>query len=204
MLASHLFNRVAGADRIAGNAVRLLRDGAANYPAWLAAVAAARHHIHFENYIIRDDSIGRQVADALIERAAAGVTVRVLYDWLGCLTTPRAYWNRLRAAGIEVRCFNRPWFDSPFLWLSRNHRKTLTIDGTVGYVSGLCVADVWQGDPARGIEPWRDTGIELRGPALADLEAAFAQSWAQAGPPLPQVTVTPSATTTDMPGAIRA
>ena len=186
LVADQLFSRVSGANRIDGNAVRLLQDAAENYPAWLNAIAGAGDHVHFENYIIRDDMVGREFADALAAKARSGIPVRVLYDWLGCLTTNPLLWRRLRQAGVEVRCFNRPRLDSPFSWLSRNHRKTLTVDNDVAYVSGLCVADVWRGDPARNISAWRDTGIELRGPAVADVEAAFAQSWAYAGGVLPQ------------------
>ena len=179
-VAEQLFSRIAGADSVPGT-IRLLRDAAENYPAWLDAIAQARVSVNFENYIVRDDAIGQRFADALCASARAGVAVRVLYDWLGCLSTGRRYWRRLREAGVEVRCFNPPQLDSPLGWLSRNHRKTLCCDGTVGFVSGLCVGDMWVGDPAHGVAPWRDTGIELRGPALADLEAAFAQSWAYAG-----------------------
>ena len=171
-----------------GNALRLLKNGDENYGAWLAAIAAARLHVNFENYIVRNDVIGRQFADALVAKAEQGVRVHVLYDWLGCFgQVPRAYWRRLRQAGAEVRCFNPPRLDSPFGWLSRNHRKTVSVDGQVGFVSGLCIAKVWAGDPARNVPPWRDTGVELRGPAVADLEAAFAQSWAEAGGSLPLI-----------------
>ena len=192
LVADQIFSRVSGANKVGGNALRILRDAAENYPAWLAAIAAATHHIHFENYIIRDDTVGREFADALSAKARSGIPVRVLYDWMGCLTTNPFLWRRLRQAGVEVRCFNRPRLDSPFDWLSRNHRKTLTVDHDIAYVSGLCIADVWRGDPARSISPWRDTGIELRGPAVADVEAAFAQSWAFAGGVLPQHNVTPA------------
>jgi len=185
LLAERLFSRVAQAAPVEGNAVRLLRDGAENYPAWLDAIAAARRTVHFENYIIRADAIGERFADALIAKAREGVAVRVLYDWMGCITTPRRYWRRLRAAGVEVRCSNPPRLDSPFGWLSRNHRKVVTVDGEVGFVAGLCVGKSWVGDPARGIAPWRDTGIELRGPAVADLERAFDRSWARVGTPKP-------------------
>jgi cardiolipin synthase len=185
LLAERLFSRVAQAAPVEGNAVRLLRDGAENYPAWLDAIAAARRTVHFENYIIRADAIGERFADALIAKAREGVAVRVLYDWMGCITTPRRYWRRLRAAGVEVRCSNPPRLDSPFGWLSRNHRKVVTVDGEVGFVAGLCVGKSWVGDPARGIAPWRDTGIELRGPAVADLERAFNRSWARVGTPKP-------------------
>ncbi len=182
LLADQLFSRVAGAAPVEGNAVRLLRDGPENYPAWLEAIASARHHVNFENYIIQADAVGHAFADALMAKAREGVRVRVLYDWMGCFRkAPARFWRQLRAAGVEVRCFNRPRLDSPFGWLSRNHRKTISVDGQVGYVAGLCVAHMWMGDPARGVAPWRDTGIELRGPAMADLEAAFAATWAEAG-----------------------
>ena len=185
-VADQLFSRIAGADRVDGNAVRVLRDGAENYPAWLDAIRGARRWINFENYIIRDDAVGREFVDALVAKAAAGVTVRVLYDWMGCLTTWPSLWRRLRRAGAEVRCFNPPHLGSPFGWLSRNHRKSVCVDGEVGYVAGLCVGQVWVGEPARNKAAWRDTGIELRGPAVADLDVAFAQSWAFAGGTMPE------------------
>ncbi len=182
LAAEHVFSRVAGAAPVEGNALRLLRDGEENYPAWLEAIEGARHSIHFENYIVTSDATGRRFRDALAAKAREGVTVRVLYDWMGCLTKTRpGFWRPLRQAGAEVRCFNRPRLDSPFGWLSRNHRKTLSVDGEVGFVAGLCVGDVWLGDRAKRREPWRDTGVELRGPAVADLDLAFAQSWAYAG-----------------------
>lgn len=180
-VSDQLFSRVAGAAPIEGNSVRLLRNGAENYGAWLDAIGQARRSIDFENYIIRDDVIGRRFAEALCDKARAGVTVRLLYDWMGCIGTGRRYWRTLRSAGVSVRCFNRPGLESPLGWLSRNHRKTLCCDGSVGFVSGLCVGDMWVGDPARGVPAWRDTGVEVRGPAIADLSAAFAQSWAHAG-----------------------
>ena len=87
------------------------------------------------------------------------------------------------AARPARRCarFNPFRFDSPLGWLSRDHRKTIAIDGRVGFVSGLCVSATWLGDPARRIEPWRDTGIEIRGPAVAELDAAFAPVWQACG-----------------------
>lgn len=180
--AEHVFSRVAGVVPVEGNSLRLLENGAENYPAWLAAIGGAERFIDFENYIITSDATGRQFRDALTERAQAGVRVRVLYDWMGCLFKTRpGFWRPLRAAGGEVRSFNRPRLDSPFGWLSRNHRKTLSVDGRVGFVAGLCVGDVWVGDPAKGIEAWRDTGVEIRGPALAHLAAAFGHTWHLAG-----------------------
>lgn len=182
LAAEHVFSRVAGAAPVGGNALRLLKDGAENYDAWLDAIAKARRSIHFENYIFTSDATGRRFRDALAAKAREGIAVRVLYDWMGCLTkTTPGFFQPLRQAGAEVRCFNWPRLDSPFGWLSRNHRKTITIDGEVGFVAGLCIGDLWLGDATRNIAPWRDTGAELRGPAVADLEAAFAQSWGYAG-----------------------
>jgi cardiolipin synthase A/B len=184
-LAEQVFSRAAGAPLISGNDVRLLRDARENYPAWLAAIQCARRSILFENYIIEDDEVGRAFAEALAARARDGVQVRVLYDWLGCLgPAGRDYWRDLRDAGVEVRCFNPFQFDRPLAWLGRNHRKTLTVDGEVGFVSGLCVSHKWVGDPEKGVAPWRDTGLEIRGPAVADLVRAFAQGWSTVGPPL--------------------
>jgi len=192
LAAEQLFSRVAGAAPVQGNVVRLLRDGAENYAAWLDAIAAARHSVHFENYIFRGDVIGRKFAAALAARARSGVSVRVLYDWMGSFRqVPRGFWNELRAAGVEVRCFNRPHLDSPFGWLSRNHRKTVSVDGSIGFVAGLCVGDAWVGDPARRIPAWRDTGIAIEGPAVADLDAAFAESWSHAGGQPPDTAAAP-------------
>jgi cardiolipin synthase A/B len=182
-LAEQALSRAAGAPLVLGNRVRLLRDATENYPAWLEAIAAARRHIFFESYIFSNDELGRTFVDALEQRARQGVKVHVLYDWLGT-SGSRKLWTGLRAAGGEVRAFNPPRLDSPFGWISRDHRKTIAIDGQVGFVSGLCVSARWLGNPKRGVEPWRDTGIEIRGPAVADLEDAFSRVWAATGPPL--------------------
>jgi len=185
-LADQAFSRAAGAPVVGGNHVSLLRDAEENYPAWLAAIRAARRHIHFETYIFYDDDTGREFADALIAKARDGVTVRLIYDWLGNFGKgSRRLWNALREAGVQVRCYNPPQLDSPLGWLSRDHRKMLAVDGEVAFITGLCVGRVWKGDPKRGIAPWRDTGVEIRGCAVADVERAFARMWALTGEPLP-------------------
>src|SRR5436309_2382091 len=185
ILAEQAFSRAAGAPLVAGNSVRLLIDAAQNYPAWLAAIASARDHIHFESYIIHEDSAGLEFANALIAKAQEGVRVRLIYDWMGGLgKTSRKFWNRLRAAGVEVRCYNPPHLDSPLGWLSRDHRKMLAVDGEVGFITGLCVGRMWVGEPEKNIQPWRDTGVEVRGPAVADIERAFGQVWAMMTEPI--------------------
>jgi len=185
-LANQAFSRAAGAPLVAGNSVRLLKDAKENYPAWLDAIAAAERYIHFESYIIHEDKAGWMFADALTAKAREGVRVRLIYDWMGGLgKTSRSFWNHLRAGGVDVRCYNPPRLDSPLGWLSRDHRKMLTIDGEVGFVTGLCVGQEWIGVPEKNIEPWRDTGIEVRGPSVANIERAFANVWDIIGDALP-------------------
>src|SRR4051812_12228424 len=134
-LADRAFSRASAAALREGNALRILKDASENYPAWLDAIRAARHSIHFEMYIIHEDEQGRLFADALMERAAAGVTVRLLYDWMGGVgKTSRRFWNRLRAGGVEVRCYNPPRFDRPLGWVSRDHRKSICVDRSVAFV----------------------------------------------------------------------
>ena len=147
-LVEQAYTRASGAPLVEGNAVRILKDGAANFAAWFAAIRAARKTVFFENYIIEDDEVGRELAEALIDRARGGVKVRMLHDWLGSLAgATRRYWRVLVAAGVEVRRFNTPRIDSPVGWLSRDHRKTVSVDGEVAFVTGVCVSRRWLGDP---------------------------------------------------------
>jgi cardiolipin synthase len=186
-LANQAFSRAAGASLVPGNSIRLLKDAQENYPAWLDAIRGAKQRIHFESYIIHEDDTGRMFADALIAKAGEGVRVRLIYDWLGgCGTASRAFWNRLREGGVDVRCYNPARWDAPFGWLSRDHRKTLCVDGEIGFVSGLCVGRMWAGEPAKNIEPWRDTGVEVRGPSVTEIDQAFATVWAMIGDPIPE------------------
>ena len=148
---------------------------------------SAQKSIHFESFIIHEDDIGDQFSDLLAAKAKEGVSVRLIYDWLGAFgKTSHRFWERLSKAGVHVRCFNPFRFDSPFGWLSRDHRKMISVDGRIGFVTGLCVGRMWVGYPDRGIEPWRDTGVEVLGPAVADIEHAFAEVWTTMGSPLPE------------------
>jgi cardiolipin synthase A/B len=185
------FLRTTGTPLTPGNGLRILRDSTENYPAWQEAIGRARRKVYFENYIIGDDEVGREFVALLAERARSGVRVRLIYDWLGTWASGRL-WKPLLDAGGEVRSFNPPRLDSPLGWLSRDHRKSISIDGRVAFVTGLCVTRRWLGDPKRGIEPWRDTGVELRGPALAEVERAFAQVWQEIGSPIPPEELTPA------------
>jgi cardiolipin synthase len=190
LLAEQAIMRTGGAPLIGGNAVRVLRDSTENYPAWLEAIAGARRVVLFENYIIGKDRIGRQFVEALAAKAREGVHVHLIYDWLG---TPFAgkLFQPLIAAGGEVRCFNPPRLDSPLGWVTRDHRKVIVVDGEVAFVAGLCVARRWTGNRERGIPPWRDTGVEVRGPAVPEVERAFARLWNSMGAELDETRLTP-------------
>jgi cardiolipin synthase A/B len=182
-LAERAFARAAGAPSTEGNAVRLLCDARENFPAWRDAIAHAQRYILFESYIVENDRVGQDFAMLLAERARAGVRVCVIVDWLGCWRA-LSLWRAVRDAGADVRVFNPPRLSSPLGWLSRDHRKTIVVDGDVGFVSGLCVSERWLGNPKRRLEPWRDTGIEIRGPAIAALEQAFMRVFATSGAPI--------------------
>ena len=182
--------RASGAPASEGNAVELLLDAEQNFPVWLAAIRAAERQILFEMYIFAPDDIGREFADTLARKARDGVRVCVLYDWLGS-SGMHGLAAMMRGAGVDVRVFNPPRLDSPLGWFTRDHRKTIAIDGKIGFVSGLCVSSRWFGDPRHEHDSWRDTGIEIRGPAVAELERAFAQSWDACGSPLSPDAFTP-------------
>jgi cardiolipin synthase A/B len=185
-LAEQALSRTAGAPLVGGNRVDLLIDAQAHYDAWLAAIRGARQRVLLENYIIRNDAVGRAFRDALAERAREGVFVAVIVDWMGCLgQSGTAFWKPLHEAGGLVRVFNPPQFGHALGWMSRDHRKQLVVDGRLGFLSGVCISAKWLGDALRSHRPWRDTGVALQGPAVAALEAAFRDSWDAAGEPLP-------------------
>jgi len=189
-LAEQALCRAGGAAVVGGNSIDLLIDAADNYAAWLAAIRAARSDVLLENYIIRDDEVGREFLAALVERARAGIKVRVVADWLGCLgQSRRAFWRPLIDAGGEVRRYNPFRFSSPLGWINRDHRKLLMVDRDVAFVGGICISAKWLGDAARGVAPWRDTAVALRGPVIVEFEQAFADTWAQLGEPLPPSTL---------------
>jgi cardiolipin synthase len=176
-----VLKRATGASRVEGNALRLQFDGPFTFDAWIEAIDGAREYVHFENYILRDDRVGRVFRDALVRKAKEGVQVRVLYDWMGSWATRRRFWKPFREAGVEVRAFNRPSLRDPFGILQRDHRKMVCVDGTVAFIGGFCVGEEWAGDGKN--PPWRDTGVEIRGPAASVCARAFARIWGQIGDP---------------------
>ena len=158
------------------NALDIMTDGYQFVGQLLKDVAAARHHIHLEMYIIDDDALGNLLADALIERARNGVEVRVIYDDVGCWKVHRRYFERMREEGIEVSPFlpvHFPTFTSKLNY--RNHRKVIVIDGRVGYIGGMNIAQRYvQGT---GDQPWRDTMLRMQGSIVYGLQRTFLIDW---------------------------
>ena len=178
-------NRAAGGRPVPGNRVELLIDGPNAYQAMLDVIAGATRWIHFENYIIRSDAAGWRFAERLAERAREGVRVRVLYDWIGSFYSSRKLWRHLRTHGVEVRAFHplRPL--DLVTNISRNHRKLVVADGSRAVIGGLCIGCEWTGEGAHGGQSWRDTAVDIAGPAAAVLDQAFARTWEVAGGRVP-------------------
>ena len=179
-----VMTRTARSRPVPGNAVRMLLDAGA-LDAMLDLIARAERWLHFENYIIRSDETGWRFAEAWMAAARRGVRVRVLYDWLGSRGTSRQFWRTLHAAGIEVRSFNPPRPLDLVANFTRDHRKLAVADGVMAIVGGMCVGNEWAGDTSRNIRPWRDTAVEISGPAATALGQSFAAMWTEARGQLP-------------------
>jgi cardiolipin synthase len=152
-----------------GNRIHLLRDGAQAYPRMLEAIEGAQHFILLEMYTFADDFIGQRFARALARRALAGVEVRVLYDALGSRASRREFFGWMRSQGIHVHAYNPIHrFLFGFRYRSRSHRKLLVVDGRTAFVGGLNLTREFA-SPAEGGGGWRDTELEIEGPAAADL-----------------------------------
>jgi cardiolipin synthase len=163
---------------VVGNAVRLLRNGTETFPAWLAAIESARDRVSLEMYIFNDDAIGRQFADALIRAARRGVAVRLLYDFVGCLETPAAFFQRMRDGGVHTIAYHKYRIWRPRFWalIRRNHRKTLVVDGRVAFTGGLNIANDWVALSSGGGD-WHDAVIQIEGPAVPVVERTFLRLW---------------------------
>ena len=191
---------IAGSPLTTGNRVRLLSDGPATYTAMLAAIEAARDHIHMETYIFDDDEVGQRFADVLMAKQRAGVQVNLIRDGVGTLFTPQALFDKMTATGIRVLEFNpvnplalrKGWQVN-----QRDHRKLLVVDGEVAFLGGINISGVYSSGSfksqprpkkdAAGAKAlaWRDTDLELRGPVVAELQKLFLNAWAeQKGDPL--------------------
>lgn len=175
-----------GSVPIPGNAVTVLRNGVQIFPAMLEAIEAAEHTIDFMTFVYWQGDIAKRMANALAERARAGVQVRVLIDAFGGRLMRDELVERMRDAGCEVHWF-RPIggpltphrFRSPRKLLHRTHRKILVCDNRVGFTGGVGIAQEWEGD-AQGPDEWRETHVRIEGPAAAALRSGFEVNWAEA------------------------
>ena len=159
-----------------GNGLSLHIDGEAAFTAMFAAIARAEHYVLVQFFIIHDDVLGRRLRDALLERAVAGVQVCLLYDSIGSHALPDSYVESLRHGGVVVHPFATRRWRNRFQLNFRNHRKVLVVDGVRGFVGGLNAGDEYLGAKPP-LSPWRDTHMELEGPAVADLQRVFSEDW---------------------------
>ena len=165
-----------GPPLVDGNRITSLLNGDEIFPAMLAAIRSAQRTITFETYIYWSGKVGREFADALAERAKVGVRVHVLLDWIGSNKLDDAALAELKEAGVEVERYRPLRWYSLSRMNSRTHRKILVIDGRVGFIGGVGIADQWSGH-AQSPDHWRDSHFQLEGPAVAHLQAAFADNW---------------------------
>jgi len=192
-----LIESIGGSPLVAGNKVTLLIDGPATYAAMFKAIENAKDHINLETYIFEDDEVGRRFADLLLEKQSEGVQVNLIYDSLGCLNTPNAFFERLRKGEIQTLEYNpvnpakarKGW-----LLTHRDHRKILIVDGAVAFTGGVNISRVYSssslsaGEYEKKLEgAWRDTHVQIEGPAVAELQKLFLDTWArEKGPELPK------------------
>ncbi|MDQ3027585.1 MAG: cardiolipin synthase [Pseudomonadota bacterium] len=183
---------VAGSPLTIGNRVGLLQDGPATYSAMFAAIAGARDHIHMETYIIEDDEVGRKFSAALIARQAQGVAVALIYDSVGSIATPQAFFRNLTDNGVKVVEYN-PINPVTAKWgwevNQRDHRKLLIVDGRSAFLGGVNISSVYSGGSSKGRPagnlPWRDTHLRVDGPVVAEFQKLYLETWAkQRGLPL--------------------
>lgn len=161
---------------VPGNQVKTLVNGDEIFPAMLQSIRGAEKTITFETFIYWTGDIGKSFADALSERARAGVRVHLLLDWVGSVKMEAKYLDQMKAAGVEIRQYH------PLRWYNlarmnnRTHRKLLVIDGKVGYTGGVGIAELWTGN-AQDPDHWRDLHYRVEGPVVAQMQAAFMDNW---------------------------
>ncbi|MEK9524200.1 phosphatidylserine/phosphatidylglycerophosphate/cardiolipin synthase family protein [Streptomyces sp. NPDC087908] len=175
--------RLIGIAATEGNGVRPLRNGDEIFAAMLGAIDGARHTIDMMTFVYWRGEIARRFADALTDRARAGVRVRLLLDGFGSRLIEKDLLDRMSAAGVEVAWFRKPLYLSPLKQNHRCHRKVLVVDERTAFTGGVGIAEEWCGD-ARNPGEWRDTHAEVTGPAVDGIAAAFAQNWAECHPEL--------------------
>lgn len=171
-----LFTQMNWALPFRNNKIDIFTNGGDFIVSLLRDISKAEKHIHLESYIICDDPVGRLVQDALIAKSRAGVEVRLIYDDVGCWHTPNAFFEKMRAAGIDVHAFmpvKFPAFTSKVNY--RNHRKLCVIDGKIGYIGGMNLALRYVKGNSQG--PWRDTHLRIQGGSVYGIQRSFLVDW---------------------------
>ena len=175
--------RLIGIAATEGNALVPLRNGDEIFPAMLESIRSAEHTVDMMTFVYWRGAIAREFAEALADRARAGVRVRLLLDGFGCRLIEKHLLELMDRAGVQVVWFRKPLWVSPLKQNHRCHRKVLVVDEKVAYTGGVGIAEEWCGD-ARDESEWRDTHVQVRGPAVDGIAAAFAQNWAECAPAL--------------------
>ncbi len=159
------------------NRVKVLNNGENTFKAIFQAIENAKDHVHLEYYIIDDDKIGNQLRELLIKKAKEGVKIRLIYDDVGCWSLPDDFIESLSNAGVEINAFLPVRFPTLTNKINyRNHRKIVVVDGHIGFVGGLNIADRYlEGNPELGI--WRDTHLQIEGEAVSSLQVVFLIDW---------------------------
>ncbi len=165
-----------GPSIVAGNRVEELLNGDQIFAPMLDAIRGARKTITFETYIYWSGDIGKAFADALSERAKAGVRVHVLVDWVGSIKMEESLLEEMRSAGVQIRKFHKPHWYTVSRMNNRTHRKLLVVDGAVGFTGGVGIAPKWTG-AAQDADHWRDTHFRVTGPVVAQMQATFLDNW---------------------------
>jgi cardiolipin synthase A/B len=168
-----------GASLTPGNRIESLRNGDRIFPAMLSAIGRAKKTINFETYVYWSGQVGHEFAAAFAERARAGVKVHAILDWQGTALMSPTDKSLMRDAGVDIVAYNPlRWWDVR-RFNNRTHRKLLIVDGKVGFIGGVGIADQWRGD-ARNAEEWRDTHYRVEGPVVAQLQGSFMDNWMKA------------------------
>ncbi len=162
-----------------GNRYEALINGDRIFPPMLQAIREAQKTITFETYIYWSGDIGRAFADALAERARAGVKVHVLLDWVGSAKIEESFLQQMEQAGVEIRKFHEPHWSHWGRLNNRTHRKLLITDGRVGFTGGVGIAPAWTGD-GQDADHWRDTHFRVEGPVVAQMQGVFMDNWTKA------------------------
>ena len=168
-----------GPSFLEGNEVITLTNGIKIFPVMLTAIQGAKQTITFETFIYWADSIGEEFADALSERASAGVNVHVLLDWLGSVKMEQNQIDKMVKAGVEIQRYHKPHWSHLQRLNNRTHRKLLIIDGKTGFTGGVGIADQWRGN-AQNPNEWRDTHFQVTGPVVGQMQAVFMDNWIKA------------------------